>query len=90
MDIDENDPSFSRANRHDYPVPVLLTADEYVWSKNEAKDRDLSHSAYIRSLIIADRRKVEARKLSLSLDDKNTSNKAEILSSLMELLDRAR
>ena len=43
---------------------VLLHADEYTWSKEQADNEDLSQSAYIRGLIIKDRLAVEESKLS--------------------------
>lgn len=83
---DPNDPVFARADAHDIRSTVLLTADEYTWSMAEAKARDLSHSAYIRSLIIADRRAVEAGKLSHGERRKNTPDPAQVLRNLAKML----
>lgn len=86
MTIDTDDPVFSRADNHDIRSTVMLTADEYTWSMAEAKARDLSHSAYIRSLIIADRRTVESSKLSHGERRKNTPDPAQILRNLAKVL----
>jgi hypothetical protein len=85
--VDENDPAFSRANMRDIKVAVLLTPDEYTWSRSEADVRGLSQSAYIRSLIIKDRREVEARKLSATGAIGNTPSPAQLLNRLIVLLE---
>jgi hypothetical protein len=89
-DIDENDPLFSRANMRDIKVAVLLTPDEYVWSKEEAEKRDLSHSAYIRGLIIRDRREVEMRKLSSNGEAVDIPSPAQLVHRLLVLLEEGK
>lgn len=86
MTTDTDDPLFSRADNHDIRVQVLLTPDEYTWSKAEAEKHDLSHSAYVRKLIINDRRTVEMSKLSHGERRKNTQDPAQILRSLAKML----
>lgn len=49
---------------HDQRVPVLLTADEYLFARDEAERRGMSISAYFRWLLAADRRHVALGKLS--------------------------
>ena len=85
-DIDENDPAFSRLDNRDIRDTVMLSADEHNWSKARAEELDLSHSSYIRSLIIADRRSVEMTRLSHGERRKNTADPAQVLRNLAKML----
>jgi hypothetical protein len=52
-------------NNHDIFVKVGLTADQYIFLRDEADSRDLSQSAYLRQLIEQDRRRCAVTALSL-------------------------
>ena len=70
----------------DIRVVVLLKADEYTWSKEEAAKRDLSHSGYIRKLIIDDRLRVESCKVSGEESNLTTQEPAQQTAQLLTIL----
>ncbi len=80
-------------NNRDIRVVVLLDASEYTWSKEEAERQDLSHSAYIRSLITNDHNRVDRHKLSLTRNNINTpsptQNDAQLIVSLARHIVRS-
>lgn len=55
---------FARGDAHDQRVPVLLTADEYLFARDEAARRGIAISAYFRALLLSDRRHVALGELS--------------------------
>ena len=79
-------PVFSRLDNRDLRVQVLLSPDEFTWSKEEAERRDISHSAYFRSLMVKDRSSVEMSKLSHGERRKNTPDPAQLLRNLAQML----
>lgn len=52
------------AASHDLKTCCFLTADEYLFARDEAEARGLSVSAFIRTLVIKERRAVSISKLS--------------------------
>lgn len=52
------------AAAHDLKTCCFLTADEYLFARDEAEARGLSVSAFIRTLVINERRAVSMKKLS--------------------------
>jgi negative regulator of replication initiation len=57
---------FARGDEHDQRVQVLLTADEYIFARDHAKEIGLSASGYLRKLLNDDRRFVAQKQLSTS------------------------
>ena len=49
---------------HDIKVCAFLTADEYIFARDESEARGISISAFIRMLIIRERRAVSRERLS--------------------------
>ena len=54
------------APNHDVIVKVGLTADQYLWLKNEAEESGLSQSAYLRQIVQTMRRQVALSSLSVT------------------------
>lgn len=52
------------AAQHDLKTCTFLTADEYLFCRDEAEARGLSVSAFIRALVINERRAVSIARLS--------------------------
>jgi hypothetical protein len=66
-------PAFARNDPHDQRVPILLTADEYLFVRNAADDKGVSISAYVRTLINDDRRALAQKQLSASTSTENSA-----------------
>lgn len=64
--------TFSRNDAHDERVQVLLTADEYLFARDEALSRGISASAYLRLLLNNDRRLLAQKQLSATSDEVDT------------------
>ena len=60
------------AASHDLVVKVGLTADLFVWARDEAEARGLSLSAFVRMLIIAERR--EQARFQITHDDREAAS----------------
>lgn len=59
-----DEPNFSRGDEHDVRVQVLLTADEFVFARDYAKELGISVSGYLRQLLNHDRRVIAQKQLS--------------------------
>lgn len=59
-------------DNHDVIVKAGFTADQYIWLRDEAESLGLSHSAFLRNLVMQARRNQSLSKLSAS-DESNKS-----------------
>lgn len=73
-------------NEHDQRVQVLLTADEYLFARDYAKEQGLSVSAYLRQLLNNDRRVVAQKQLSASEAGSNTSELTQDMHTILKAL----
>ena len=73
-------------NEHDQRVQVLLTADEYLFARDYAKEQGLSVSAYLRQLLNNDRRSVAQKQLSASEAGSNTSELTQDMHTILKAL----
>lgn len=85
MDI-ENTPAFARNDPHDQRVPILLTADEYLFVRNAADDKGVSISAYVRTLINDDRRALAQKQLSANASTENSAQPTQDMHSFIKTL----
>lgn len=61
-------------DNHDVIVKAGFTADQFIWLRDEAESLGLSHSAFLRNLVMQARRNQSLSKLSSSGDlNKSTS-----------------
>lgn len=51
-------------DNHDVVVKAGFTADQFIWLRDEAENLGLSHSAYLRNLVMQARRNQSLSKLS--------------------------
>jgi len=51
-------------NNHDVIVKAGFTADQFIWLRDEAESLGLSHSAFLRNLVMQARRNQSLSKLS--------------------------
>lgn len=63
-------------DNHDVIVKAGFTADQYLWLSNEAEALGLSHSAFLRNLVMKARRDQSLRELS-DLDRRLTITKKD-------------
>lgn len=75
----------NRRAHKDIEKKVLLTSDLLKWVESHSEELDVSHSAYIRGLIAADRDRVQAELLQPETEKRST-NPDQILASLISLL----
>lgn len=73
-------------NEHDQRVQVLLTADEYLFARDYAKEQGLSVSAYLRQLLNNDRRSVAQKQLSTSNASGNTAELTQDMHTILKAL----
>lgn len=81
-----NEIVFSRGDGHDERVQVLLTADEYLFARDYAKEQGLSVSAYLRQLLNNDRRSLAQKQLSASSASGNTSEITQDMHTILKAL----
>ena len=79
-------PMFARGDEHDQRVQVLLTADEYIFARDHAKELGLSVSAYLRHLLNNDRRLVAQKQLSTSTGMADTSEVTQEMHTVLKAL----
>lgn len=79
-------PVFARNDPHDQRVPILLTADEYLFVRNTADDRGVSISAYVRQLINDDRRSLAQKLLSANASSENSAQPTHDLHNFITTL----
>lgn len=77
---------FARGDTHDERVQVLLTADEYIFARDYAKEQGLSASSYLRQLLNNDRRSLAQKQLSANDLLINTPDVTQDLHSLLKAL----
>ncbi|SHL10973.1 hypothetical protein SAMN05216428_101103 [Nitrosospira sp. Nsp11] len=77
----------NRKEHKDIPKNILLTWDLLKWVEARSDELDVSHSAYVRSLIAADQQRVQNELLQAEAD-LNSPNPAQILNSLASLLTK--
>lgn len=82
-------PVFARNDPHDQRVPILLTADEYLFVRNAADDKGVSISAYVRQLINDDRRSLAQKQLSADAESNETTQATQPLHNLVKALVQA-
>lgn len=85
MDI-ENTPAFARNDPHDQRVPILLTADEYLFVRNAADDKGVSISAYVRTPINDDRRVLAQKQLSANRAADKSAQPAQDMDTFIKVL----
>lgn len=73
-------------SEHDQRVQVLLTADEYLFARDYAKEHGLSVSAYLRQLLNNDRRSVAQKQLSASSVSGNTAELTQDMHTILKAL----
>lgn len=56
-------------DNHDVVVKAGFTADQFIWLRDEAENLGLSHSAYLRTLVMQARRNQSLSKLSANDED---------------------
>lgn len=79
---------YSKADPHDQRVPILLTADEYLFCRDEAEKRGISISAYFRQLLNVDRRSVALGELSVDQRFEKSAEPAQEMDSTLRNLAR--
>jgi hypothetical protein len=77
---------FSRGDAHDERVQVLLTADEYIFARDEALSRGISTSAYLRLLLNNDRRLLAQKQLSALGSEVDTPQPTHDMHSFIKTL----
>ena len=88
FEVAMTDITFSRTDPHDQRVPVLLTADEYLFARDESERRGVSISAYFRSLLNVDRRHVALGELSINQRYEESAEPAHDMNSTLRNLAR--
>lgn len=73
-------------SEHDQRVQVLLTADEYLFARDYAREQGLSVSAYLRQLLNNDRRSLAQKQLSASDPGGNTSELTQDMRTILKAL----
>lgn len=81
-----DDPMFARGDEHDNRVQVLLTADEYLFARDYAKEQGLSVSAYLRQLLNHDRRVIAQKQLSASAPSGDTPQLTQEMHKVLKAL----
>lgn len=79
-------PVFARNDPHDQRVPILLTADEYLFVRNAADDKGVSISAYVRQLINDDRRVLAQKQLSANTSTEKSAETTHDMHSFIKTL----
>lgn len=74
---------------HDIRVTALLNADEFIFLRDEAKARGISASSYLRQMVNRDRRRVALEALSLANPAPDTTENAQNLHNIVQMLAKA-
>ena len=78
--------TFSRGDLHDQRVPVLLTADEYIFVRDYAKDHGISMGDFFR-FHLNDVRKLSAQKqLSAEASTEKSARPAQDMDAIVKAL----
>jgi hypothetical protein len=81
-----DEPAFARGDEHDQRVQVLLTADEYLFARDYAREQGLSVSAYLRQLLNNDRRSFAQKQLSTSMPSGDTPQLTQEMHTVLQAL----
>lgn len=86
MTTHSDDVLFARGDAHDCRIQVLATADEFLFSRDHAKELGMSASCYLRKLLNDDRRRVAQEKLSAQQEVIDTPLSTQELHTLAKAL----
>lgn len=81
-------PVFSRSDPHDMRVPVMLTADEFLFARDTAEEKGLSLGAYFRMLLKNDRKALAYEKLSAYQKLYDSANPAQDLDNFIKMVNK--